>query len=292
MLVREISTLINNRYIYSKRLLITVSAKKIALLIVVLFSFTSLSAQPIKDSLKTVEVTAPNTDKSNDTRVQVYAPGTKVYTFDKRTLDIYRFQNMANLISQQMPVFVKSYGVNSLATLSFRGASAAQSQVYWNGVPIQNAASGIADVSLLPVSMMNRVNVVYGSSSALWGSGNVGGALLVDNDLADFTDSLSSRIGLSAVAGSFGMYKLSLNGGITTKRLSVDARLLGQTADNDFTYADTKGQQQKMTNAALRNGVGLFQMGYKLSDDQTIGLKVWYQDHYREILRHCLSLHR
>lgn len=240
-------------------------------------------AQPLEDSLKTVEITAPNTDKSTDTRVQVYAPGAKVFTFDKRTLDIYQFQNMANLISQQMPVFVKSYGVNSLATLSFRGASAAQSQVYWNGVPIQNAASGIADVSLLPVSMMNRVNVVYGSSSALWGSGNVGGALLVDNDLADFTDSLKSRIGLSAVSGSFGMYNLSLNGGITTKRLSVDVRLLGQTADNDFSYTDTKGQQQKMTNAALRNGVGLFQMGYKLSDDQTIGLKAWYQDHYREI---------
>lgn len=249
---------------------------------VVLFSFSSLLAQSSKDTLSEVKVIAPNNDRPDDDRVSVYAPGTKVYSIDKRTLDIYQFQNMANLISQQMPVFVKSYGVNSLATLSFRGASAAQSQVYWNGVPIQNASSGIADVSLLPVSLMNKVNVVYGSSSALWGSGNVGGALLVDNDLPEFTDSANVHFGSSGVTGSFHQYKLAVNGGVTTKRLSIDARVFGQSAENDLTYIN-RGKEQSLDNARLRNGTGLVQLGYKLNNKQVIGLKAWYQDHYREI---------
>lgn len=273
--------MINNNYIFDKRLLITLKAR-IALLVVVLFSFTGVHAQPAKDTLSEVKVTAPNNDRSKDDRVRVYGPGTKAYSIDKRTLEVYQFQNMANLISQQMPVFVKSYGVNSLATLSLRGASAAQSQVYWNGVPIQNAASGIADVSLLPVSLMNRVNVVYGSSSALWGSGNVGGALLIDNDLADFSDSLDTHFGFSAVTGSFHQYKLAANGGVTTDKLSVDARVFGQSAENGFSYTN-RGKEFKLDNARLRNGTALVQAAYKLSDRQTIGLKGWYQGHYREI---------
>ena len=93
---------------------------------------------------------------------------------------------MASLLAQQEPVFVKSYGFNGLATLNFRGSSSAQSQVLWNGVPIQNAALGIADISTLPVSFMAKVNIVYGGSAALWGSGNVGGALMLENETPVF----------------------------------------------------------------------------------------------------------
>ncbi len=100
-----------------------------------------------------------------------------------------------------MPVFVKSYSFNGLATLHFRGASAAQSQVLWNGIPIQNASLGVADVATLPVLFMNKVSVVYGGSGALLGSGNVGGALLLEND-KPFFDSNSRRLTACAGAGT------------------------------------------------------------------------------------------
>jgi len=71
-----------------------------------------------------------------ETKINDFSPGQKVKTVDSATLQQYQLQSMGNLLSQQEPVFVKSYGFNELATLSFRGASAAQSAVYWNGVPI------------------------------------------------------------------------------------------------------------------------------------------------------------
>ena len=129
----------------------------------------------------------------NDVKTGQFAPGQKIQTIDSATLQQYQQQNIAELISQQLPVFVKSYGVNSLATLSFRGSSAAQSQVLWNGVPLQNAALGLADVSTLPVLLINKVNIVYGGSAALSGSGNVGGALLLENNAPVF-DSGPDRI--------------------------------------------------------------------------------------------------
>src|SRR5690606_13900615 len=108
-------------------------------------------------------------------------------TFDSTQLALYRSQNVAELVSEQSPVFIKSYGYNSLSTLSFRGASAAQSLVLWNGVPVNNPALGVADLSLLPVFFSDQIAIAYGGSSALLGNGNVGGALLLDNEAPNFS---------------------------------------------------------------------------------------------------------
>ncbi len=238
-------------------------------------------SQTATDTLKGVDV-VDQANRANDDRVNVFSPGQKKFTIDKLTLSSYQFQDMANLLSQQVPVFVKSYGVNNLATLNFRGSSAAQSQVYWNGVPIQNAALGVADVSLLPVSLMNKVNVVMGSSSALWGSGNMGGALLVENDLPRFSKEEEYTQSVSAVGGSFQQYRLGVNATMSSPKLVLGVNVFGQSAKNNFPH-QRNGQEQYMTNAGLRSGVALVQAGYKLNDKQVIGLKAWYQQYYREI---------
>lgn len=266
-----------------------------ALLIAVLFSFASAQAQ-VTDTLKEVRIKAEKKKApvSNDERVNTYAPGQTIITIDSVTLEQYKFQQVSNLLSQQVSVFVRSYGLNNVATLNFRGASAAQSQVYWNGVPIQNAALGIADVSLLPVSLMNKVNVVYGSSAAMWGSGNVGGALLVENDLPGFDSNSSFMQSASAVAASFNNYRLGLKSAISTPKFVLSVNAFGQTGENNFLYTATSGgfayssstnktTEVRMSNAELQSGVVLAQAGYKVNEHNTLGIKAWYQQYYREI---------
>ncbi|MBW7913903.1 MAG: TonB-dependent receptor plug domain-containing protein, partial [Taibaiella sp.] len=255
-----------------------------ALLMAMLFSFADADAQ-VTDTLKEVKVKARRAKAkvSNDERLNTYSPGQTIVTIDSATLEQYKFQTMANLLAQQVPVFVKSYGLNNVATLNFRGASAAQSQVYWNGIPIQNAALGIADVSLLPVELMNKVNVVYGSSSALWGSGNVGGALLVENDLPAFGDSVHFSQSASAVAGSFGHYRFGIKSALSEERFAFTVNIFGQSARNDFPYTDVNDSNRRMANAELQSGVGLLQVAYKVNDRNTVTARAWYQQYYREI---------
>lgn len=256
----------------------------IILLCLLLFATLTTDAQ-VTDTLKEVQVKDKAPEKpSIEERLNIYSPGQHIVTIDSITLEQYKFQSIANLLSQQVPVFVKSYGLNNIATLNFRGASAAQSQVYWNGIPIQNAALGISDVSLLPVEIMNRVNVVYGSSSALWGSGNVGGALLVENNLPAFTDSIETKYSASAVAGSFNHYRFGLKSSLSTRKFSLGINAFGQAIQNNFSYTD-KGQSLKMNNAGLASGVGLLQAGYKVNERNTLDFKAWYQQYYREIPR-------
>ncbi|MCD6063693.1 MAG: hypothetical protein K0R82_1604, partial [Flavipsychrobacter sp.] len=184
-------------------------------------------------------------------------------------------------------VFIKSYGFNALSTLNFRGASAAQSQVYWNGVPIQNAALGVSDVSLLPVSLMNKVNIVYGSSSALWGSGNVGGALLVENNKPVFDSNGKAQHSVSAVAGSYGQYQLGVRSSLSTRRWYIAANAFGQTANNEFPYNDRvdSNARKRTINSALQSGVVMLNSGYKINTRNTLGVTAWYQQYYREIPR-------
>lgn len=249
-----------------------------------LFSFGDARGQ-VADTLKEVKIKAKRGKSrvANDERLNTYSPGQTVVTIDSTTLEQYKFQSMANMLAQQVPVFVKSYGLNNVATLNFRGASAAQSQVYWNGIPIQNAALGIADVSLLPVELMNKVNVVYGSSSALWGSGNVGGALLVENDLPAFSDSIQFSQSASAVAGSFGHYRFGIKSALSEERFALTINLFGQSARNDFPYTDANDSSRRMPNAELQSGVGLLQAAYKVNDRNTVTARAWYQQYYREI---------
>ncbi len=218
---------------------------------------------------------------SNEAKVNEFSPGQKIKTIDSATLQQYQMQSMSNLLAQQSSVFIKSYGVNGLAILNFRGSSAAQSMVLWNGVPIQNAALGIADISTIPVSLMNKVNIVYGGSSALWGSGNVGGALLLENETPVFEPGKKS-LTVSGGAGSFSQFMGALKGSVSGKKFYFSANAFVQSAQNDFSYMNIDSVKVRMHNGALQSGSLLLHAAVK-DTPLTINAYLWLQQYDREI---------
>lgn len=219
---------------------------------------------------------------SSEARLDVFSSGQKISSIDSTTLQQYSNQSIANLISQQLPVFVKSYSFNGLATVSFRGASAAQSQVMWNGVPIRNAALGVADISTLPVLFANKVNVVYGSSGALYGSGNIGGALLIESEKAIFDTGHRSLSG-SFGTGSFNQFSGSIKGAISRKKWYLSANAFTQTAQNNYPYKTSSGSEQKMQNGRLQSVSGMMKTAYKLDNNNVVDINLWYQQYARQI---------
>jgi len=258
----------------------TMKNRRIALLFAVLFYSVSLRAQV--DTLDEVNINAYRKQLSNDDRINLFSQGQRVKSIDSITLQQYQFQNIATLLAQQDPVFVKSYGFNNLSTLNFRGASAAQSQVYWNGVPLSNAATGITDVSLLRTSLYNKVSIVYGGSSALWGSGNIGGALVLENDRPQFTANTQYHYAISVMAGSFGQYQGGLRSSISMKRWFIATNLAAQSAQNNFKYTDN-GTSYTTINSELSSTTGQVQIGYKANSKNTINFIAFGQNFYREI---------
>lgn len=247
---------------------------------------TAAKGQQWQDTLTEIQIKERKNDTFTDVRHQ-FTAGQQVQQIEQEYKKLYQTQSVANLLAQQTPVFIKSYGINGMATLSFRGASAAQSAVLWNGVPILNPALGVADISLLNTGLFEDISLQYGSSSALFGSGNVGGALLLNNSAPVFAGhkSLAATIG----AGSFGRMDAALKAGFENRKWRIGFNSFYQQARNNFAYTDAQQQQRKLDNAELQSAGMLLSADYNLGKihsaghNEIISLQLWMQEYDREI---------
>lgn len=83
----------------------------------------------------------------------------------------------ADLVLAAPGAVVRDMGLNQAATVSLRGSNSDQVAVLLDGVPLNPAAGGGADLSLVPMAFVDRVSVVRGAVGARYGGGAVGGAL-------------------------------------------------------------------------------------------------------------------
>lgn len=78
-------------------------------------------------------------------------------------------------------VFFKQYGVAGSSTISRRGADANQTQINWNGLPVNNPMLGMSDFNTFLGWGTADIFLVEGGNSALVGSGSMGGTLVMRN---------------------------------------------------------------------------------------------------------------
>ena len=73
--------------------------------------------------------------------------GVQKTTFDSIALKENIALSMADILTFNSSVFVKSYGRATLSTVAFRGTSPSHTQVTWNGMRINNPMLGMTAVS-------------------------------------------------------------------------------------------------------------------------------------------------
>lgn len=251
--------------------------------LLLLGAHTAAFAQNLADTLPAFELKNRIATTSPDERLNAYTPGQRKVHLDSLTLQHYRQLSLAQLLADRVPVFVKSYGFNALATLQFRGSSAAQSGVYWMGIPLQQSALGVADVSLLASGLFASADVVYGGSAALWGSGNVGGAVLLDGPTPAFSAQPRWQVDATTSIGSFGQRTGQMHGRWQQKHWDISLRGIGQQATNDFSYKNLLGQEANTRHAQLQGLSGLLHISRKVSAKDLVTGAVWQQRYDRDI---------
>ena len=83
----------------------------------------------------------------------------------------------ADLVQAAPGAVVRDLGLNQPASVSLRGSTPDQVVVLLDGVPLNPASGGGADLSLVPMAFVDRVSVIRGAAGARYGGGAVGGAL-------------------------------------------------------------------------------------------------------------------
>lgn len=96
-------------------------------------------------------------------------------------------------------------GINSQATVRIQGAETRHVAVYQDGVPLNLLVNPMTDLSLLPVAVIDRIEIYQGAASSAWGSG-LGGVINIITRKPDPDKPVAAEI-----QASYGEEKTSRN---------------------------------------------------------------------------------
>ena len=141
--------------------------------------------------------------------------------------------SLSDLLSENTTVFIKNHGRGALATASFRGTSPSHTQVSWNGMNINSPMAGMVDFSLIPVYIIDDLNLKHGSASLADRSGGIGGSINIDNR-ADWNKKFS--LAYMQGIGSYSTFDEFLQLGLGNKKIQSKTRLYHNYSANDYTF--------------------------------------------------------
>ncbi|MFA7136132.1 MAG: TonB-dependent receptor, partial [Bacteroidales bacterium] len=142
--------------------------------------------------------------------------------------------SLAGLLSKETPVFVKSYGMGSMATVSFRGTAPSHTQVKWNGLKINNPMLGQVDFSQLPIWMIDKAKILHGGSSLVEGSGALGGSVHLYSTV--HAKQQKPKLSLVQRFASFGNLGTMVSAKAGNSHIAGEVRYIYEEAGNNFKF--------------------------------------------------------
>ncbi|MFC0350992.1 TonB-dependent receptor domain-containing protein [Undibacterium danionis] len=179
--------------------------------------------------------------------------------------------SIVDLLQQQRGIEIsRTGGAGSVSSIFIRGAANAQSVVFVDGVRIGSSTLGGATWSSIPLSQIERIEIVYGPLSSLYGADAMGGViqLFTKKSGPKARTSLSFGVGSEGLrkweAGVFGSSENDFQYGFNTARESTDGFSASKPGAGTYTYnPDRDGYTQKSFNGNL---------SWKIATDVNVGV--------------------
>jgi len=244
----------------------------LTLFILLCWTYTTVVGQDIHDTSTTVIIYGSKNIK------KTFADLSSVKAFSLQQTEQATFQSLDEFVNNNSTAFIKKLGVNSLSTLSLRGSSSSQSLVIWEGLPIQNSLNGATDLSLFNAGLFDQLQIDYDGNSALYGTGNIGGALHLNTAFAHLPQ-WTAKIN----AGSYNKYGVFTSIKNQVNAHQYYAKALVSQEKNNFPYAYL-GEENRLEHAQHKSMSVLG--GYSWTPEQkkyNLTYHLWLQKNYREI---------
>jgi len=254
----------------------------IILFLGIIFGSNSLSAKkkPEYDTLKPKEVELIGIRNREKALL-------KTVSIDSTDIADHQSATLADLLSQSS-VYIKNYGPSMVASAGFRGTAADQTKTYWNGIPLNSSMYGIQDLNLIPVFLLDGVDLNYSGSSLLNGSGGFGGSL----NLQSNTTRPNNVAELVSTVGSFGEIKDYLGVNYGSQKFWVGTKVYYESAQNNFPYINTFqwGNPHEAQQDASTYQYGILQtFGWQASPKDILKANFWYQYSDRNLPQTMIS---
>ena len=189
---------------------------------VVFFSCASVFAQRdtialhevlISDSQLRTFSTSQSTTKLNDSVIRHNLP------------------SLTQLLNYNSSIFFRENGFGMVSSASFRGTTAQQTAVVWNGININSQFNGQTDFNTIQANVFNEINIRAGGGSVIYGTSAIGGSIHLGNNLK-FGNHFENRI--QTEFGSFNTLAINYNVDAGGKNWTVNAAISHNKSDNNF----------------------------------------------------------
>lgn len=143
---------------------------------------------------------------------------------------------LTNLMNFSSSIYMKENGAGMVSSPSFRGTTASQTAVLWNGININSQFLGQADFNTINTYAFDNILISPGGGSAAYGSSAIGGTIYLNNSLRfnqGFENSIFTRF------GSFDSYSLNYNSKYSNEDLSFNLNVGKTASDNDYPYLNS-----------------------------------------------------
>jgi iron complex outermembrane receptor protein len=204
--------------------------------------------------------------------------------------------SMADVLTQNTVIFIKSYGRATLSTASFRGAAPSHTQVTWNGMKLNSPMLGMVDFSLIPSYFIDDANLYHGASSVSIASGGLGGAITLNTKpVYEKGFSLKYIQGVS----SYDTYDQFVKLNYGNSKFKSSTRIVYTNSDNDFKYTnynkknylkDEVGNiigfeypEERNKNGSYKDFHALQEFYLSTGDGSNFGFSAWYTNSERGI---------
>ncbi len=177
--------------------------------------------------------------------------------------------SLTNLLNFSTGIYFKENGLGMVSSPSFRGTTAQQTAVIWNGININSQLNGQTDFNTITTSDFNSISVRAGGGSALYGTSAIGGSIHLNTDLR-FGNEFSNRLNLNY--GSFNTLGINYHLKFSDKKVSFFASISRNSSDNVYNYlnSDLRNLNGQFVNSSYNIG-----FGYKLNASNI--LKIYSQ---------------
>lgn len=219
--------------------------------------------------------------------VQKNQAGLKFQKIDTLMLANLSHLSLSEVLTENTPIFIKTYGRGSMATASFRGTAASHTKVLWNDMEINSPMLGMVDFSLIPIWFIDDVNLSYGAAAVNKSSGAMGGSIELSNK-ANWHKGISVHT-LSSL-GSYESYDQFAAINYSNRKLSGKTKIFYSESANNFSFynkdipanvdlqtGEISYNMQKQEDADYKKYGFLQEVYYKLSMKDVLSFKIWNQ---------------
>ncbi len=227
------------------------------------------------------------TNGLNDTitveEVQAVAPyrrfqaGVTIQSILPEQIQQSQAEGLDKLLSRYAPVYIKS-DASGISSIRVRGTSANHTTVNYGGININSLSLGSSNFSNIPVYLFDGFDLQYGSSSAVNGSGAIGGAIYLGLQ-SNWTD--GQRVKATISEGAFGEQLYGAKVFVGNGKFESVTRAYYYRMRNDFPFR-YKGELYDQQNASLAHYGLIQELNYKLDELQWIKTSVWIEHDWRE----------